>query len=46
VRLFKREIMDESLFLRVLRTPLRGSWKAEIRARWVESEPGSLFEEF
>lgn len=38
VRLFKRETLDYDLFLRTLRTPLHGSWKEEIRARWAEAE--------
>jgi len=38
VRLFKREISDADLFLRVLRAPLHGSWKQEIRARFAEAE--------
>lgn len=38
VRLFKREITDPELFTRAMRTPLHGSWKEEIRARWAEVE--------
>lgn len=38
VRLFKREITDPDLLLRALQTPLHGSWKEEIRARWAEAE--------
>lgn len=38
VRLFKREITDRDLFTRAMRTPLHGSWKEEIRARWAEVE--------
>ncbi len=38
VRLFKREITNPEMFLRVMRTPLHGSWKEEIRARWAEAE--------
>ena len=38
VRLFKREITDPGLLLRALQTPLHGSWKEEIRARWAEAE--------
>lgn len=37
VRLFKREITEQELFLRAMRTPLCGSWKEEIRARWAEA---------
>lgn len=36
VKLFKREITDSEMFLRAMRTPLHGSWKEEIRARWTE----------
>jgi MOSC domain-containing protein YiiM len=36
VKLFKREITDSEMFLRAMRTPLHGSWKEEIRARWAE----------
>ncbi len=38
VRLFKREITNPETFLRMMRTPLHGSWKEEIRARWAEAE--------
>ncbi len=38
VRLFKRETTDQNLFLRALRTPLHGSWKQELRARWAEAD--------
>jgi MOSC domain-containing protein YiiM len=37
VRLYKGEIEDEQVLERVLRAPLRGSWKQEIRERWQES---------
>lgn len=36
VRLYKGETDNEQLFERMLRTPLRGSWKEEIRERWAE----------
>lgn len=38
VRLFKREITEPELFVRAMRTPLHGSWKEELRARWAEAE--------
>lgn len=37
VRLYKGETNDEDVFDRMLRSPLRGSWKQEIRERWEES---------
>ncbi|MBV9158470.1 MAG: MOSC domain-containing protein [Acidobacteriaceae bacterium] len=37
VRLYKREIRDPALYERVLRVPLSGSWKEEIRERWTEA---------
>ncbi len=36
VRLYKGQTDDEQLFERMLRAPLRGSWKQEIRERWAE----------
>jgi len=36
VRLYKGEAQDEDLFDRMLRAPLSGSWKQEIRERWEE----------
>jgi MOSC domain-containing protein YiiM len=42
VRLYKGEIYDDTLFARMLRSPLRGSWKKEISERW-EDRPLPLF---
>ena len=36
VHLYKCETTDEDLFQRMLRSPLSGSWKQEIRERWQE----------
>jgi MOSC domain-containing protein YiiM len=36
VRLYKGETNDEEAFERMLHSPLRGSWKQEIRERWQE----------
>jgi MOSC domain-containing protein YiiM len=36
VRLYKGETDNEQLFEKMLHTPLRGSWKEEIRERWAE----------
>jgi MOSC domain-containing protein YiiM len=44
VRLYKREVDNEQLFERMLRAPLCGSWKQDIRERWAE-RPLSLFDE-
>ncbi len=37
VRLYKRETDDADLMARAMRSPLRGSWKSEIQARWMEA---------
>ena len=37
VRLYKGETSEEQIFERMLRAPLRGSWKQDIRERWQES---------
>lgn len=37
VRLYKGETNDEELFERMLQSPLRGSWRKEIRERWEET---------
>ncbi|MBV8894968.1 MAG: MOSC domain-containing protein [Acidobacteriaceae bacterium] len=42
VRLYKGETHDEEVFERMLHSPLRGSWKQEIRERCAES-PLPLF---
>lgn len=42
LRLYKGETRDEDLFARALRAPLFGSWKQEIRSRWVETNIGAL----
>jgi MOSC domain-containing protein YiiM len=36
VRLYKRETDDPDLFSRVMKVPLSGSWKQEIRERWAQ----------
>ena len=36
VRLYKGETVDDRLFDKMLRAPLRGSWKKDIRERWEE----------
>jgi MOSC domain-containing protein YiiM len=38
VRLFKREVRDEGLLNRALKSPLRGSWKKDIQSRLLEEE--------
>jgi MOSC domain-containing protein YiiM len=38
VRLFKGELDDDDLFGRMLKSPLRGSWKNDIQSRLVEEE--------
>jgi len=43
VRLYKGEESDERVFDRMLRAPLRGSWKEEIGERWAERAP-TLFD--
>ncbi len=44
VRLFKGETTDRDLFERALRAPLPGSWKQEIRSRWLAGQNRTLFE--
>jgi MOSC domain-containing protein YiiM len=41
VRLYKGQVTDEQTFEQMLRSPLRGSWKKDIRERW-EQAPLSL----
>lgn len=38
VRLYKGETSDPDLFSRVLQSPLHGSWKKDLRERWVQRE--------
>jgi MOSC domain-containing protein YiiM len=40
VRLYKGEAEDKNLFQQMLQTPLRGSWKQQIRERWEERTLG------
>jgi MOSC domain-containing protein YiiM len=38
VRLFKRELSDDGLLERILKSPLRGSWKNDIQSGFLEGD--------